>query len=296
MKLRALPLVARAPFLILTPSCILVGFASALHEGYFNALNAALALFGSLILHVSVNVLNEYYDYKRGTDLLTRRTPFSGGSGALPLGLIPPSQTFKIGVGSLILGAAIGCYFIFLHPILLPIVAAALAIIYFYTPLLVKVKITELFPGLSFGPLLVVGGYITQLPKGLLGISPVPILASIPVGLLASNLLFLNEFPDYEADLATGRRHGVIVLGREKASKVYVLILSLVYASIAIPVVFSIFPTTALISLATLPLAAKASKNVLKNYDDAPKLIPSLAQNVVITLSTPILLALGLML
>lgn len=296
MKLRALLLVTRAPFLILTPSCILVGFASALHEGYFNALNAALALLGSLLFHVSVNVLNEYYDYKRGTDLLTRRTPFSGGSGALPLGLIDPSQTFRIGVGSLILGAAIGCYFIFLHPILLPIVAAALAIVYFYTPILVKVKITELFPGLGFGPLLVVGGYITQLPKGLLDVSPVPVLASIPVGLLVSNLLFLNEFPDYEADLATGRMHGVIALGRKKASKVYVSILSLVYASIAVPVIFSLLPTTALISLATLPLAAKASKNVLENYEDIPKLIPSLTQNAVITLLTPVLLALGLIL
>ncbi|MCW3975228.1 MAG: prenyltransferase [Candidatus Bathyarchaeota archaeon] len=293
-KLKALLLVVRAPFLILTFSCISVGFASAIYHGYFNSSHAILALIGSLLAHISVNVLNEYYDYKRGTDLLTHKTPFSGGSGALPSGLIDQNQAFKIGVVSLISGGIIGLYFITLYPILLPLIIIASAIIFLYTPILLKNRFAEFFPGLSFGPLLVIGAYITQLPKNYMGSFIIPAFASIPVGLLVSNLLILNEFPDYEADLSTGRRHGVITLGRERTSRLYVLIMSLTYASIIVPAVLSILPLTTLITLSTLPLAVKTSKNVLRNYDNPVKLIPSLAQNTYIVLLSPILIALGL--
>jgi 1,4-dihydroxy-2-naphthoate octaprenyltransferase len=295
MKLKSLLMVARAPFLFLTVSCISVAFAAAVYDGFFNSLHAFLALIGSLLAHISVNVLNEYFDYKKKTDLFTIKTPFSGGSGALPLGLINPRQAFTFGVGSAILGAVIGGYFIMLYPILLPIIIIAAAIIFLYTPVLLSIRFAEFFPGLAFGPLLVMGTYITQLPKNYVITPMIPILASIPVGLLVSNLLFLNEFPDYEADFKTGRRHGLIRLGRKRASKLYTLILFSTFISIIVPVIFSIFPITTLITLIVLPLAVMTSKNVLRNYDYPSKLIPSLAHNTLITLITPILLSLGLL-
>jgi len=174
-----------------------------------------------------------------------------------------------------------------------PMVIAAVIVVV-YTPILLKIRFAEFFPGLSFGPLLVIGSYITQLPKNYVGMLTIPVIASIPVGLLVSNLLFLNEFPDYEADSNTGRRHGVILLGRKRASKIYVLILGLTFMSIIVPVILTIFPLTVLISLVTLPLAVKASKNVLRSYDNPNKMMPSLAQNSLIVLITPFLLALGL--
>jgi len=296
MNMRILFLVIRTPFLLLTISCIPVGFASAIYEGHFNFLHAFLALIGSLLAHISVNVLNEYYDYKKGTDLLTKKTPFSGGSGALPSGLINSNQAFTIGMGSMIFGAVIGIYFIIIYPILLFLIIIASAIIFLYTPVLLRSRFAEVFPGLSFGPLLVIGAHITQLPQDYIEISTVPLLASIPVGLLVSNLLMLNEFPDYEADLKTGRNHGVIALGRKKASRLYVLILSFTYISIIIPATLSIFPLLTLITMTTLPIAAKTSKNVLRNFDNIAKLMPSLAQNTLIVLVIPILLAIGFIL
>ncbi len=291
--MRILLSVIRTPFLLLTISCISVGFAPAVYEGYSNSLHAFLALIGSLLAHIGVNVFNEYYDYKKGTDLLTKKTPFSGGSGALPSGLINSNQAFAIGIGSMILGAVIGIYFIIIYPILLFLITIASAIIFLYTPVLLKSRFAEIFPGLSFGPLLVIGAHITQLPQDYVEISTVPLLASIPVGLLVSDLLILNEFPDYEADLKTGRNHGVIVLGRRKASRLYVLILAFTYTSIIIPVILSIFPLLTLITIATLPIAVKTSKNVLRNFDNIAELMPSLAQNTLIVLMIPILLAIG---
>lgn len=53
-------------------------------SGQVHWTDAALALLGALSAYISVNVFNEYIDFKTGLDLVTRRTPFSGGSGTLP--------------------------------------------------------------------------------------------------------------------------------------------------------------------------------------------------------------------
>ncbi|MDQ4422556.1 MAG: hypothetical protein QF808_01485, partial [Thalassolituus sp.] len=68
----------RPPFLILTPVCLLMGFAA---SGYSPQLNPDLiwVVLGALLAHISVNMLNEYQDFKSGLDLVTDRTPFSGG-------------------------------------------------------------------------------------------------------------------------------------------------------------------------------------------------------------------------
>jgi len=295
VKIKTLFLETRPHFLLLTPTCLSVGFASAWHDGFFNFQHLVLALIGVLLLHVSVNVLNDYFDYKRGTDLLTVTTPFSGGSGFLPSGSLDPEQVYKLGLISLAIASVIGCYFVCLYPILLPIIVIAAFSVYFYTPLLTRLWIAEIFPGLNFGPLAILGAYITQLPANNLAISPVPFLASIPVGLLVSNLLFLNELPDYEADYRTGRRHAVILLGRRKASKVYVFILMLTYISIAVPAILGLLPIYVMISFITIPIAMKSSIIALKNYDRIEELIPAMRLNVITTLMVPLLITLGLL-
>ena len=99
----------RPQFLILTPLCVLVGVAAAQYDDVpFRPLHFFLALLGALLAHVSVNVLNDYFDYKSGIDLATQRTPFSGGSGILPAGLLKPYQVYLFGLLSLIAVGAIG--------------------------------------------------------------------------------------------------------------------------------------------------------------------------------------------
>ena len=80
---------ARLPFLVLTPACVLLGLASVhwTHD-HLDLLMAALVMLGALAAHVSVNAFNEYLDFRSGLDAMTKPTPFSGGSGVLPLGII----------------------------------------------------------------------------------------------------------------------------------------------------------------------------------------------------------------
>ena len=75
----------RPPFLLLTPICVLLGMSLHLEvANWFTQTIPLLILIGALAAHVSVNALNEYFDFRSGLDLKTTRTPFSGGSGALP--------------------------------------------------------------------------------------------------------------------------------------------------------------------------------------------------------------------
>jgi 1,4-dihydroxy-2-naphthoate octaprenyltransferase len=106
-------------------------------------------------------------------------------------------------------------------------------------------------------------------------------------------LLFLNEFPDADVDRAAGRRHVVILLGRKNAAFIYVSCLVATYVSIVLSVVAKAAPFPVLVSLATVPIAYKASKITLKNYDKISELIPALGANVLMILSTISLLAAG---
>ena len=104
-------MVIRAPFLPLAVILAFLGTCIAWYYGEFHLGHALLAGFGLLLAHISVDVLNEYFDYRSGVDLKTERTPFSGGSGALPMGLITPRQALWLGLGTLIAIIPIGVYF-----------------------------------------------------------------------------------------------------------------------------------------------------------------------------------------
>ena len=110
MKLKVWLLETRPQFLLLSVVLVLLGTAISWHEGYFDLLKFVLTLIGLLLAHSSVNILNDYFDYKSGIDLETTRTPFSGGSGILPAGLLKPKGVYIYGVGCLIAALTIGIY------------------------------------------------------------------------------------------------------------------------------------------------------------------------------------------
>jgi 1,4-dihydroxy-2-naphthoate octaprenyltransferase len=138
------------------------------------------------------------------------------------------------------------------------------------------------------GTLPVLGTYFVQMAS-----YTVPaVIASIPSGLLVYNLLLLNEFPDTEADKKAGRQTLPITAGRKKASWVYSGVTVAIYLWIIASVVFGQMPVFSLIALATLPLAIRAILGALKP-DDMSKLVPAMANNVLVVLVTQLLLGIG---
>jgi len=292
MNLKVWFMETRPSFLLLTPLVYSVGVAEAYVEGSFDAFRALLGLAGVMLAHLSVNVINDYFDYKSGLDLKVRRTPFSGGSGMLPAGLLEARDVYLFAVGCLVLGGVIGVYFALTTGwMLLPLIVVAALTIYFYTTYLSHWFLGEVFAGLHFGPLMVLGGHFIQ--TGRYSVSAMA--SGIVPGILVATLLFLNEFPDVAADREVGRRNAVILLGIAKSSKIYVSLIASTYIWILACVLSGLKPVTMLVTFITLPLALKATRGVLRDHGDVERLIPSMGANVMLVLSMTGITTLGLL-
>lgn len=283
----------RPQFLILSLVLVLHGSALAFlqPDNTFSWLKFVLALVGLVLLHASSNVLNDWHDMKTGIDLAVNRTPFSGGSGLLPAGVLTQGQALALGVGTLLAGSLIGFYLAYISgwPLLVIGLIGAVTIAV-YTPFLLHIGVGEIFAGLGLGLLPVVGVY--YLMTGRLDL--VAWVSGIPAFCLTYNLLFLNEFPDTEADRAGGRIHMVILLGKKGARWLYAAMELAAYVAIVVGVVTRVIPTPwALLGLIALVPAVGAIRIAMANYDKHAELVPALGQNVMAVLGTNALMALG---
>jgi 1,4-dihydroxy-2-naphthoate octaprenyltransferase len=294
LKLKIWFLETRPQFLLLSVVLALLGASIAWYESKefgspFNLGYAFLAGFGLLLAHISVNTLNDYFDYRSGVDLATKRTPFSGGSGVLPAALLTARQVFWLGLGSFLLAIPIGIYFVIVRGwLLLPLLLVAAVCILLYTPFILKLRWPEWSPGVGLGFLPVLGVYFVQT-----GAYTLPaVIASIPSGFLVHNLLLLNEFPDVEADSKARRKTLPITMGKGKAGIVYSVFTVGVYLWIIGGVIAGQMPIFSLIALLTVPLAVKAIQGALRPHE-MEKLMPAMGNNVLVVLLTQLLLGIG---
>ena len=289
MRLKVFFLETRPQFLLLSVVLAFLGTSIAWYDGDFHLGYALLAFVGLLLAHISVNVLNDYFDYKSGIDLVANRTPFSGGSGILPAGMLRPTQVFWFGLIAFLMTIPIGVYFVVVRDWrLLPLLLVGAACILLYTPVLTKIRWPEWAPGVGLGSLPVLGAYFVQTG----GYTLPAVIAAIPSGILVHNLLFLNEFPDAEADKKGNRKTLPITLGKAKASVIYSALMVAVYLWIIGGVVAGSMPAFSLIALLTAPLALKAIQGA-RRYDDESRLLPALGSNVMVVLLTQLLLGIG---
>jgi len=289
MKLKVWFLETRPQFLLLSVVLAFLGNCIAWYDGYFRLRYALLAFLGLLLCHISVNVLNDYFDYRSGIDLEAKRTPFSGGSGVLPAALLKPGQVFWFGLVSLLVAVPIGIYFVITRGWqLLPLLVVAAVCVLLYTPVLTRLRWPEWAPGVGLGALPVLGTYFVQTAAYTLP----AVIASIPSGILVHNLLFLNEFPDAAADRKAGRKTLPIVMGKSKAWVVYSALTILVYLWVIGGVVAGKMPAFSLLALLTLPFAIKAIQGARK-HDEMSQLVPAMANNVLVVLLTQLLLGIG---
>jgi 1,4-dihydroxy-2-naphthoate octaprenyltransferase len=284
---------ARPAFLLLTPCCLSVAVAFAIYESIeIDPVNLALIFLGALAAHISVNMLNEYYDYKIGLDLQTQRTAFSGGSGTLPTSPELAESVFFCGLLCLVFTALIGLYFLLaIGWGLLPVGLSGMLLVYFYSSQITRRPLLCLLaPGLGFGPFMILGAY--YILNG--HYSFAVLMTSFIMLFVASNLLLLNQFPDLEPDRAAGRLHLPILVGRKNAALVYVLFLVMAYVLLLLSVYLKLLPIYSLLGMFTLFLGIPAAIFVLRFYDNMARLMPALALNVALTLSLPVLISIGL--
>ena len=284
---------SRPNFLLLAPLCAGLGLAVAWQQGQApELLHTFLVFLGAVLAHAAVNLLNEYDDFRSGLDMITERTPFSGGSGALPEVPTAARRVLWAGLGTLALVVAIGLYFLWLRGLpLLVLGAAGVMLVLTYTRWITRSPLLCLLaPGMGFGPIMVLGTVIAL--GG--GIDTTALLASLVALLMVSELLLINQIPDAEADRAIGRRHLVITLGPEKAAHLVAGLLLASYGVIVAGVVSGYLAMTSLIALAPLPAAVWISLRLPRVLAMPDQLNHVLGANVAVLLSTLALLVTGL--
>ncbi len=287
--------IIRAPFLILAPMCVLLGVSTVYSDGNnISIFNLILVFLAGILSHISVNSLNEYFDFKNGLDFKTIKTPFSGGSGTLVNK--PHLSNYALGIGliSAIFVVFIGLYFVYLRGEQVLIFGIlGIIMVLFYPIIFVKnVFLSLISPGLGFGTAMVIGTHIALGGE----INLKVLLASIIPFFLVNNLLLLNQFPDKEADESVGRSNLVIRIGRRYAAYVYAIFNLLAYLTIIFGIFRGEFNLLTALSFTTIIFAIPASIKAFRDSDNLTKLLPAQGMNVIINLLTPLLLAIGLFL
>jgi len=278
--------VIRVRFLLASIIAVMTGLAlNWSQNGSIEYFDALLTFAGVMALHASVDLLNDYWDFKRGIDTKTTRTKMSGGTGVLPEGLLKPSSVYRAGVFFLVLGAVIGSYFVLTYGILIAIILGfAILSIYFYSTKIVDSGLGEFFVAVK-GSMIVIGTFYIQ--SGEVNIES--ILAGIVIGTLSSLVLFIASFPDHDADKSKGRKTLVITVGKEKARKLFWIFPLFAYGVIVIGVVLNYLPVITLISLVSFPLIIKSGIGLQKNYDSVDNLVPYMSSTLKFSRLTGIL-------
>jgi len=285
--------VIRIRFLLASVIAVSVGLAITWwHSSNVTVFDAILTMAGVLALHASVDLFNDYWDFKRGIDTATKRTKMSGGSGVLPEGILKPRQVYAGGIIFLVIGTIIGVYFVITDGIIIGIILAfAVVSIYFYSTKIVNWGLAEVFVSIK-GTLIVIGTYFIQTSQ----INESVILGGIVVGVLSSLVLFITSFPDHDADKAKGRKTLVIGIGKKRASIIIWVFPAIVYGITISTVIAQIFPVTCLIIIVTFPLITISYKKLKFGYNDINRLIPIMSSTLVYSRITGALFVVGFLL
>jgi 1,4-dihydroxy-2-naphthoate octaprenyltransferase len=283
----------RIRFLLASVIAVSNGLAIAYWKyGIIDPVYAVLTYIGVVFLHASVDLLNDYWDHKRGIDSSTKRTKFSGGTGVLPENLLTPRTVYIAGIIFLILGASIGAYFVAIRGITIAVILSfAVVAIYFYSTRIVNAGLGELFVAIK-GAMIVLGTLYVQNAV----LEPAALYVGAIVGVLSATVLFINSFPDYEADRSKGRHTLVIILGRKTGSSIFPIFIITAYALIVGGIFLGFTKIYSLVSFASIPVAIKSILSLRKEPESIEKIVPAMASAVTYSRITGFLLAISFIL
>jgi 1,4-dihydroxy-2-naphthoate polyprenyltransferase len=244
---------------------VLLGAMVAAYGGKFNLWLFALTLVGSVAIHAGTNLINDYYDYKKGAD--TEKS--LGQGGAIQKGQLTPRQVFFGGVVAFALGSIIGLYLVSVTgPFILFLGVLSVLAGFFYTAgpaALAYIGLGEITVFIFMGPVMVIGAYYVQAQRFGLDI----LLASLPIGFLVAAILHANNLRDLEEDRAIGKRTLATILGRSRANLEYYILVGGTYLSLLLTILLNISPWYTLVTALTLPAAVALMRRVSVNTEPA---------------------------
>jgi 1,4-dihydroxy-2-naphthoate octaprenyltransferase len=258
---------------------MLLGAAAAARDGSLSLPWLGLTVLAIFFIEAAKNASGELFDFESGTDQAVApedRSPFSGGKRVLVDGLLTRRQTRALAGLGYALGASVGLAIVLLREprvLWLGVVGMACAFFYHAPPLKLSYRgLGEAAVALCYGPLIAVGTYLVQ--RGATSLSL--LLVSLPLGLLIAAFLWINEFPDYRADRSAGKNTLVVRLGRDRAGRVFRLLVGSAFALLALLPALGL-PWTVWLGFAGVPSAWAATGRLLRNPESTQALIPAQA-------------------
>ena len=231
-----------------------------------------LTLLAGSLLHIGTNTSNDYFDHISGTDARNynySNKGLNGGSRSIQMGLISPKGILTVAIIAFTLSAVAGIPLIIksgLSILWLGLIGFFSGLFYTAPPFKFSSRkgMGELLIGLNFGPLMVAGSALVQTGQLL----PQAFLAGIPIGFLIAAVVYMNEFPDYDSDKATGKNTLIVVFGPEKARAGYVALVASAFASIVILAINGTVPMLSLIALLAVYFGYTATRTLYKYYNN----------------------------
>jgi len=270
---------------------VLVGTALAGWQHIFHPLRFVAALIGAIFIQVGTNLSNDYSDARRGADAEDRLGPVRVTAG----GLVPPRQVLIATYVSFGVAVLAGVYLVVVAGWQLLLVGAAsilAGVLYTGGPKPYGYEgLGELFVFLFFGIVAVAGSYFVQVKH----LDWKAFALAVPVGLLASAILVVNNFRDIDSDRRAGKRTLAVRLGRDKTRAMFAVIVYVAFLLAPVTWVFGPMKPWVLLPWLTLPLAAQIVREV-RNRTDGPSLNQALAHTGMLQLAFCTLLSAGLLL
>ncbi|MBN1227306.1 MAG: prenyltransferase [Deltaproteobacteria bacterium] len=284
----------RLPFLAGSLIPLITASVFCYYKGTFAFYPFFTAMLGVSALHLGSNLFNDYFDAP-GTDSINRRiTPFSGGSRVIQDHKVQPSSILALSMLLFLIGILCGLLFYLNgrpYVLLIGLFGLFAGLAYSAPPIkLMSVGLGEIFIFFAFGPFITLG--TSYVITGILSWSD--FLLGIPHGFFIMAVIWINEFPDYQADHDSKKRNIVVRLGLSKARYFYGLIMLLPFFFVILLVLAIGFPYAILLSLVAIPLSMKAIYILWDNYMSYKNLIPAQALTIITMTSAGLLISAGL--
>jgi len=286
----------RAPFLAGSIVPVIIGSALAFTDKTFSFPLFLIVLLGVTALHLGSNLINDYYDARGSDPINIRLTPFSGGSRVIQNEEISPTGILRMATGFFLISLFIGIWLAHTgRPLAIVIGLLGLVAGWAYSspPLqLMSRGAGELVIFLAFGPLITLGTYYVM--SGQLSWQAFAI--GIPQGFLIGEVIWINQFPDFQADQQAGKKNLVVRLGPRISRYLYCAFMLSAFIIVILLVGIPGISYLVLLGLVAFPLALKAMRILWREYLSHERLIPAQALTIQTLIAQGLLLSLGLVL
>jgi 1,4-dihydroxy-2-naphthoate octaprenyltransferase len=284
----------RAPFLVGSLIPVIIGSALAFSEKNFSISFFLITALGVEALHLGANLLNDYCDARGSDSINVRLTPFSGGSRVIQNREISPWTILLMSSVFFALGLAVGVWLVYLgRPFVIAIGLFGFVAGWAYSapPLqLMSRGWGEVLIFFAFGPFITLGTYYVMSGS----LSWQAFALGFPQGFFIVGVIWINQFPDYQADREAGKKNLVVRWGPDICRYLYCVIMLLAFVVVILLISIVGFSYLIMLSFVALPLAAKAMKILWKEYLSHKEVIPAQALTIQTLIVHGIFLSIGI--